>query len=490
MAHLVIVKPRQIYATTVINALIFKLSNDIEGLRSFICTHKAAVTKEIRDNIKRYQAQMPAELAVETLQNNDEAIEWKNLSKLGYGTAGTDSARGFPALILEPSELGRYSPRHTQDFIEGAMNAHASSVPGNMILADSTSGGEGNYFHEIALSGWKNPKSSWFTAFFGCHEFPEYRLTPPKDFQPDTESIRLVEQFFPNDRAQGEAFAHWRCVKLYEQMRGDLTAFQREFPMIFEEAFQAQEGKLIEKVVAENAAASTTELDRSEPRVMGVDPAGSGDRTAIVERQGYVMDRCQTYPKMDAVSLAEIIKKRIDSGEIDHVFIDMGYGHGTYDILRKSAYGQFVTGVYFGGKASNPKLYFNKRSEMAGEFEEWIKEGPEQMGGTARVPNSQEFLADIRAIPKLEYLNSKVFKLAAKEEIKETLGRSPDIFDAAILTFAFPVRSRRQQFGQSNGMSVQQEKSILTTVNDQNQSTLWTPNGNSNWLYYSYGGNN
>ncbi|MBX9687080.1 MAG: hypothetical protein K2X27_10285, partial [Candidatus Obscuribacterales bacterium] len=83
--------------------------------------------------------------------------------------------------------------------------------------------------------------------------------------------------------------------------------------------------------------------------------------------------------------------------------------------------------------------------------------------------------------------------LATKEEIKELLGKSPDCFDAAILTFAHPVRSRRVGTDTAVGLSVQQPRSILTTVNDFNQfdpaSQLWTPDSvNPNFPYFSFGG--
>lgn len=485
MAHLVLVKPRQIKATTVFNALEFKLCQDIPGLRTFICTHKSAVTKEIRDNIRRYQSQMPQELVVATKQNNDEAIEWNNLSKIGYGVAGEDSARGFPCLILHPSELGRYLDRHIQDFIEGAMNAHAAAEPGNMIFAESTSGGDGNYFADIAKAGWHNPRSSWFTAFFGWSEFPEYQLPVPKGFQPDTESIRLMD----SEKLTLEQI-YWRCVKLHEKMRGDVSAFQREFPRTFEEAFDSVEGRLIEAAILYNAIDSKTEEDRSAPLILGVDPAGTGDRTTLVFRRGWVIPRYDVHPKMDAATLAEIIKKLIDDGGVDHVFIDMGYGHGTYDILVKDGYGRFVTGVHFGGRARNPKMYFNRRSEMAGDFTDWISEGPDGRGGTARIPNSEEFLRDIRLIPKLVYTNERVFKLVSKEEIKAALKKSPDIFDGTILTFADRVRKKTGLPGIGGSYGEHPGQSDLLVTNQMFREFQQGDDSkpNPNFRYFSFPG--
>jgi len=498
-AHVPIVKPRQIMATTFCNALEFKLSNDIAGLKTLVLSHRSKVSTEIFENLKRFQEQMLKEIAVDTTQSNDYKLSWKNLSELMVGVAGTDSARGFPCLILQLSELGRCKDRHVKDIQEGAMNAHASAEPGNMILVDSTSGGEGNYFHEIAKSGYKNSTSPWFTLFFGWWEMPEYRMDPPKTWVPDSDEVRVMAAINAELEKRGSpqridlAQMYWRHVKLHHHMRGNLSGFMREYPAFFEEAFQSAEGKLIDSVVLNNAVMSLTEVNFHDAKILGVDPAGKGDRTAIVKRQGFVIPKHWVYNKMDDVTLAHIVKRIIDEDRIDYVFIDMGYGHGTYNILRSLGYGHIVRGVHFGGNPEprNKQLYFNKRAEMAGRFQDWMEEGPDSMGGLSRIPDDEDFLRDIRLVPDLDYCGqTQKFKLATKEEIKELLGKSPDIFDAAILTFAEEnLRSRNIIWMPNSGASFEQQQSMLSVENDfRKWGAEANPQQNPNFKYYSFGG--
>ncbi|MDE1971106.1 MAG: hypothetical protein KGI50_06065, partial [Patescibacteria group bacterium] len=273
----------------------------------------------------------------------------------------------------------------------------------------------------------------------------------------------------------------------YEQMNGNVSGFMREFPMTFEEAFQSAEGKLIDSVILNNAILSPTVPDLSQPKILGVDPAGDGDRTALVYRQGYYMNDYETFNHMDAQTLANIILDRIDRKQVDHVFIDMGYGHGTYDILRGKCH---ITGVHFGGRANNPMLYEDKRSEMAGEFKDWMSEGPDSMGGTARISSKKEFIDDIRVIPELEFTTKRKFKLAPKVEIKKELKRSPDLFDAGILTFAHPVRTRRHAMGTQGQFQQGERKSMLTTNQQfqdfQQADQAQTYKQNPNFQYYNY----
>lgn len=464
------------------------MSYDIPALRTLILTHRAKISDEIFETLKRFQEQMPEEIRMSTTQSNDYRLTWKNLSQVNVGTAGTDSARGYPCLFLELSELGRCKDRHVKDIQEGAMNAHAAAEPGNILAADSTSGGEGNYFHEIAKSGWKNSKSSWFTCFFGWHEMPEYRLVPPKGWYPDSEEVKLMKTL--NADVQQ---IYWRHVKLHEKMRSNVTAFQREYPASFEEAFSSAENKLIDSVVMLNALNSMTEVDPTAAKILGVDPAGQGDRTALVLRQGYVITKYWVHNRMDAVTLAGIIQKIDQVENLDHVFIDMGYGHGTYDVLRKLNFGK-VTGVHFGStKVYDPLLYVNMRSEMAAKFQDWMGEGPDGMGGTARIPDTEEFQKDIKMIPDLQYSGEgQKFKLATKEEIKEELGKSPDIFDATILTFAHPVRTKKMLEGLLLSPNQPQQGNLLVTNNVFQEMERMTGYGDSeaqnpHFNFYSFG---
>lgn len=486
--NLIVVKPRQIMATTLFNGVEYKLSQDIEGLKTLILTHREKVTVEVYENLKRFHEQSPPELRKKALKLNDYKMQFENLSEIVTGVAGTDAGRGFPCLLLQLSELGRCKARHVADIQEGAMQAHAAAERGSMLLVDSTSGGEGNYFHEIAKAGYRNSKSSWYTAFIGWHEMPDYRMTPPKGWVPDQEEVRVMAQL-KTDLEQ----MYWRHVVLHDKLRGNLTAFHREYPATFEEAFESAEGRLIDMVVLINCLNSLTRPDASQPLILGVDPAGQGDRTVLILRQGFYMFEPLIFNKMDDATLANIIEKIMGEKQVDHCFIDMGYGHGTFHLLRSRGR-RNITGVHFGGQPTpaNKMLYFNKRAEMAGRFQDWCEEGPDGMGGTARLPDHPEFLRDIKMIPDLEYSgDQQKFKLATKEEIKAELGKSPDCFDAAILTFAETVQ--KLGYG-TNIISVPQQTSLLETEN-----TFRTLNGQADGggviinpfaKFYSFGGNN
>jgi hypothetical protein len=69
-------------------------------------------------------------------------------------------------------------------------------------------------------------------------------------------------------------------------------------------------------------------------------------------------------------------------------------------------------------------------------FREWFQD-PD-----VSIPNDQKFLAEIGAVPVEKESSNQVAYLVSKDEIKKALGWSPNKLDAAILTFAYPVRKK------------------------------------------------
>ena len=78
----------------------------------------------------------------------------------------------------------------------------------------------------------------------------------------------------------------------------------------------------------------------------------------------------------------------------------------------------------FGGKASDERKYFNKRSEMWGEMAEWLADMI-----TPSIPDDDGLHADLTA-PSYRHSSNGQIKLDPKEAIKKELGKSPDAGDA------------------------------------------------------------
>jgi hypothetical protein len=119
----------------------------------------------------------------------------------------------------------------------------------------------------------------------------------------------------------------------------------------------------------------------------------------------------------------------INSWEAELTLIDDTghWGHGVVDNLL--AAGVNCIPINFADTKVHQPQYFNRRSEMWFEMAEWVKRG-------GCLPNIPELIPELTA-PTYFFQNGKV-RLIEKDQIKETLGRSPDLADALATTFAIP----------------------------------------------------
>lgn len=160
---------------------------------------------------------------------------------------------------------------------------------------------------------------------------------------------------------------------------------------------------------------------------LGVDVARFGDdRTIIFPRQGLasfrpvVMRNART---TDIAARIMVCKNRWHS-ELELIDDTGHWGHGVIDNLI--AAGIPAIGINFAGQALNPR-YRNRRAEM------WIK-GAKAIQDGAALPPLPDMVGELTE-PTYTFVNG-VFVLEEKDQIKQRLGRSPDLADAYFLTYA------------------------------------------------------
>jgi len=260
---------------------------------------------------------------------------------------------------------------------------------------------------------------------------------------------------------------YWRRRKIIDTFRGDVWKFKQEYPCSVQEAFVVSGVTLLS--AEQVAAARSCEVhDVSAPVVIGCDPARSKDRTIVVVRRGREILKWLKYDTMDEMTLAGILATQIDRYQALKCFVDTGYGYGTIDRLRELGYKEYVTGVHFGATKTllTEGVHLNKRAEMADSVLEWFTEG------SVNIPDDDEFHMDMLAVPPLAAKGSRgLLALPLKEKIIEAFGRSPDVFDALMLTFAFPVAARAARNRiKRNELDFRRASSPSATVRDFNRT--------------------
>jgi len=163
---------------------------------------------------------------------------------------------------------------------------------------------------------------------------------------------------------------------------------------------------------------------------LGVDVARYGDdRTVIFPRQGLVSFKpvVMRHARDSAVSVdianRVLAAKAKWGSEIELFDATGGWAAGAVDVLR--ANGHAPIDVQFAAPAFDPR-YKNRRAEIWFGMSEWIKRG-------AALPNVPELIGELTT-PTYTFVNGK-FQLEDKDQVKQRLGRSPDLADALALTF-------------------------------------------------------
>ncbi len=173
----------------------------------------------------------------------------------------------------------------------------------------------------------------------------------------------------------------------------------------------------------------TADVIQHAQRRLGIDVARFGDdRSVLFPRQGLVAFKPVELRNMRTTDIAARAAHAILKWKAEIQFIDDTghWGHGVIDNLITAGFNP--QGIQFHGKPIDPR-YKNKRVEMWFMMAEWVKRG-------GCLPNISELVGEL-ATPTYTFSNGKVC-LEDKDQIKQRLGRSPDLADALALTFALP----------------------------------------------------
>jgi phage terminase large subunit len=172
----------------------------------------------------------------------------------------------------------------------------------------------------------------------------------------------------------------------------------------------------------------------NSPIILGVDVAREGDDASVIyRRQSPVLWPPLVLRNVDSLVGAAQVQMQWTQHAADACLIDAtgGFGSGWIDQLR--VFGRSPIGVHFSAEP-NDRRYANKRAEMYYLAVEWIREG-------GALPEEPELLRDLCAT-NYTFAKDRIL-LQPKDQIKATLGHSPDHGDGFALTFAQPVVKAR-----------------------------------------------
>ena len=439
--RVVVLKGRQEGVSTYIQGRFIRHLTTKEGKHAFILTHEQDATENLFGMANRMYQNLPFFLQPVTGKANAKQLSFEVLDS-GYsiGTAGNKTVgRSQTIHYFHGSEVGFWP--NAEEHTKGVLQAVPDAADTEIIL-ESTANGVDNFFHRF----WKSAEArenEFIAVFLPWFHMHEYQKEPPKDFQRTAEEDRLATHYQLKDSQ-----LYWRRLKVVELNAGEgidsgEIAFKQEYPMNAAEAFQFSGGDTLIKADA-CMAARKRNVQGWGPIYVGIDPSYGGDRFAVVWRQGPKILDYAVYTGSDVATFEQrlgicvrVLQTRdpVSQQTPETVSIDYAVGKDLVDQLNALGFKGRVKAIHF---AETPKRkdfkekYGNKRNEIYGRLAAWMvnEDFPPQ------IPDSDEFQADLCATPyQYDVYERKILK--KKDAIKKEYGFSPDLADAAALTFAF-----------------------------------------------------
>jgi hypothetical protein len=433
-----ILKGRQQGASTYIEGRFYWRITGTTGARAFILTHEDKATENLFNMTKRYNDNCPRVFKPHTKFDNAKELYFDILDcRYSVATAGARSTgRSATAHYFHGSEVA-FWPGAAQH-----MAGIGQTVPdsaGTEIILESTAYGVGNMFHQKwldAVSG----KSDYIAIFVPWFWQREYRRKAPANFEMDEDEVEYAEAFGLDDDQM-----LWRRMKIIDDFDGDETIFNQEYPASSEMAFMAGTKDSFIQPTTLAAARRPKKTILIGPVIIGVDPAESddpnADDSAIVIRKGFDILRIIRKHGYNGARLAGLVGELADEYEADAIIVDVGgIGTACYQFLTEPSAGnrKNVHAVNFGEKANDDKRFANKASEMWWLARDCLK------NPLCNIPSDLRFQVDATG-RIMHYDAARRRRLETKEQMAKRGLRSPDSFDAFVLTFGVDVKESEQR---------------------------------------------
>lgn len=440
----IVLKGRQMGASTYIEGRFYWRLWGAKGLTAFILTHEQKATDNLFAMAKRYHDNMPGPFrhATKAANAKELAFEGRDCS-YSVATAGTkEVGRSATIQLFHGSEVAFWpnAEEHTAGLIQAIADAD-----GTERIFESTANGIGNVFQRRYMAA-ERGASEDLAIFMPWYWDEGYRLAAPGDWLPPGRWLEYADRCGLDIDQLYWAYTKNRDMATATGQSADEPCwkFKQEYPSTSDEAFQTAGNSFIPSDAVAKARKGSAVPQR--PLIIGVDPArGGGDKTGVVSRAGRRVGDivCELWDFDDTMVIAGKVAQLIRLHRPDAVNIDVGgLGAGVVDRLRELRYP--VNAVNFGGKPvgvgpTGDELYENRRAEMWDAMRDWFNDP-----AGVQIPDDDALHGDLCApvwgAGQTRHKSNNELVIEPKDKIRERLGNSPDLGDAAALTFAVPLR--------------------------------------------------
>lgn len=232
--RIIILKPRQIGFSTLIEALNFTNTMFRFNTNTGIITHSDEATNNLYNMTKLMYEKMPKELRPETKYSNAKELVFDKEDGTGLkssikcmtaGSKGVGRSSTFTNLHI--SELA-FWPKNKKEILNGLLQT-VPDLPNTSVIIESTANGF-DFFKELWDKSVKG-ENDFIPLFVGWNEMLEYQMK--YDGFELTEEEKLLKSVYNLTNEQ----LSWRRYTIKNKCGNDVNQFKQEYPICAEEAF-------------------------------------------------------------------------------------------------------------------------------------------------------------------------------------------------------------------------------------------------------------
>ncbi len=328
----IILKGRQMGCSTYIAARFFHKMMFHPHLKTIILSYEGGSAGHLYNMVKNFHHYLQKAIKRQQLKSNRQELKFSNESEYKVKSANSkEVARSLTAQQIHASEVAFWKDG-TSIMSSALQNLTEKETE---IIFESTANGH-NDFYELWQKAVKG-EIKVLPIFVPWYLEPTFQMEE-LDFK--FEDLTCDEQGYAKLYNLTVGQMLWRREKI--AWLGE-DKFKQEYPITPEEAFISTEKNesfipmsLILRALKREFSEEEEYLNKNEPYIIGVDPAGEGAcHTAIVVRKGSEIIFCQNFKTPDTTKVIDLVINYINKYKPHRLFFDkVGLGKGIFDALK------------------------------------------------------------------------------------------------------------------------------------------------------------
>ena len=245
--RLIILKARQSWISTIIEAIIYAYTSQKTGINSMVVADELKKSNYLFDMQKLFHDKLDDHLKPNLRHSNEKKIEFDKIhSQILIDTADKISlGRTLTIQYAHLSEAAFYEGDKLEDILL-ALGHSVPNSPDTMIIIETTANGY-NKFHELWLDA-VDGKSDWKHLFIEWTKCPDYVLPLQNNQYYPIEGIKFAtmidkEKFLDEEKELSKIITpeqiNYRRWDIVNNCGGSVLKFRQEMPLTWQEAFIA-----------------------------------------------------------------------------------------------------------------------------------------------------------------------------------------------------------------------------------------------------------